>query len=277
MQPASAQKQGFAPLWSLGVAFAFLTRLGFLSGRIVGGGDKPGRTIAKGDLARAGWAFPFVGLVVGTVGGGVCAGALALALPPLLAAILGVAAMVLLTGALHEDGLADVADGFGGAFEREAKLKIMRDSRIGTFGVVALFLVLAGRLAAVAAIEAPLAAGLGIVAAAVLSRATMVWLMAFMPPARESGLGAEAGRPGALTAGIAAVITVALAVAALGPLGGAIGCVAAAVVAALFAGLAMRQIGGSTGDVLGAAQQLTEVAVLVAAAVTFDRLGGFWG
>ena len=271
MQPASAQKRGFAPLWSLGVAFAFLTRVNF-----VGGGVTRGRTIVRGDLARAGWAFPIVGLVVGAAGGGICAGALALALPPLLAAILGVAAMVLLTGALHEDGLADVADGFGGAFEREDKLKIMRDSLIGTFGVVALVLVLAGRLAAIAAMQAPLATFLAIVAAAVLSRAAMVWLMALMPQARESGLGAEAGRPGALTAGIATVIAAALAVAALGPLGGALASVVVAAVAGLFAGLAMRQIGGSTGDVFGATQQLTEVAALIAAAVIFGRLGAFW-
>jgi len=260
-------KLRFAPLWSLRVAFAFLTRL-----RVMG---VPGA--AKGNLARAGWSFPFVGLVVGGVGGGVCAGMLALNLPPVLAGILGVAAMAYLTGALHEDGLADVADGFGGAFEREAKLEIMRDSRIGTFGVVTLVLVLAGRMTAIAALDAPLAALAAVIAAAVLSRAAMVWLMAALPPARPSGLGADAGRPSGTTTILATIIAVALAMAALGPLGGVIVTVTVVVVAGLFAAVAWRQIGGQTGDVLGAAQQLTEIAALVAALVLFDRLGNWWG
>jgi adenosylcobinamide-GDP ribazoletransferase len=266
MQSSSPPKHGFMPLWSLRVAFSFLTRL-----RLMGE-----HAVAKGDLARAGWAFPIVGLVVGAAGGGVCAAALALDLPPLLCAILGVAVMVLLTGALHEDGLADVADGFGGAFEREAKLKIMRDSRIGTFGVIALVLVLAGRLATVEALDRPLAALLALIAAASLSRAAMVCLMTALPPARKSGLGADAGRPDTLNAAAATIVAVALAVAALGPLGGAIASLATAGVAGLVAFLAWRQIGGATGDVLGAAQQLTELAVLIAAVVIFDRIGSWW-
>jgi len=265
MQPGGLPKPGFAPVRSLGVGFGFLTRLDLA----------PRRPAANGELARAAWTFPVVGLVVGAAGGGITAGALALELPPLLAAIFGVAAMVLLTGALHEDGLADVADGFGGAFEREAKLRIMRDSRIGTYGVVALVLVLAARLAAIAAIQAPLATLLSVIAAAGLSRAAMVWLMAALPPARDSGLGAAAGRPDARGVAAATIIALALAVAALGPVGGAIASLAAAMVAGIFGTLALRQIGGATGDVLGGAQQLTEIAALVAAAVVFDRLGGW--
>jgi adenosylcobinamide-GDP ribazoletransferase len=254
------------PLWSLRVAFAFLTRLGVRHPADAG----------SGDLARAGWAFPLVGLVVGGIGGGIAAGALALDLPPLLAAILGVAAMVLVTGALHEDGLADVADGFGGAFEREKKLAIMRDSRIGTYGVLVLILVMAGRLAAIEALQEPLAALAAIIAAAVLSRAAMVPLMAALPAARPSGLGADAGRPGAVNVACATIIAVALAIAALGPLGGIIAAAAVAVVAGVFAALAMRQIGGATGDVLGAAQQLTDVTALIAATVMLDLFDVWW-
>jgi adenosylcobinamide-GDP ribazoletransferase len=253
-------------LWSLRVAFAFLTRLGVRHPADAG----------TGDLARAGWAFPLVGLVVGGIGGGIAAGGLTLDLPPLLAAILAVAAMVLLTGALHEDGLADVADGFGGAFERAKKLDIMRDSRIGTYGVLALILVTGGRLAAIEALQEPLAALAAIIAAAVLSRAAMVALMAALPPARPSGLGAGAGRPDAVNAVAAAVVAVAVAMVALGPLGGIIAGAGVVVVASAFGALAMRQIGGSTGDVLGATQQLTEVASLIAASVVVDLLDIWW-
>jgi len=266
MHPQRPTSRGVLPLASLGVAFGFLTRLPM----------PRGRTAAKGDLARAAWAFPLVGLVVGAVGGGVCAGALALDLPPLLAAILGVATMVLLTGALHEDGLADVADGFGGAFEREMKLQIMRDSRIGTYGVLALVLVTAGRLAVIEALQEPLAALTAMIAAAVLSRTSMIWLMATLPPARENGLGAQAGRPGAVVIVAASVIAIVLAMAALGPLGGLIAGAAVAIVAGVFAIVSWRQIGGATGDVLGATQQLTEIAALVAAAIAFDQLDIWW-
>jgi adenosylcobinamide-GDP ribazoletransferase len=266
--PKPSVEQGFnprmRPLWSLRVAFAFLTRLGV----------RHPRDAAMGDLGRAGWAFPLVGLVVGGIGGGIAAGALALDLPPLLAAILGVAAMVLVTGALHEDGLADVADGFGGAFERDKKLAIMRDSRIGTYGVLALILVLAGRLAAIEALQEPLVALAAVIAAAVLSRAAMVALMAALPAARPSGLGA--GRPGAANVACATIIAVALAIAALGPVGGIIAAAAVALVAGLFAALAMRQIGGATGDVLGAAQQLSDVTALIAATVMLDLFDFWW-
>ncbi len=264
--PKPSINQGFRPLWSLRIAFAFLTRLGV---------PHPADA-AMGDLARAGWAFPLVGLVVGGIGGGIAAGGLALDLPPLLAAILGVAAMVLLTGALHEDGLADVADGFGGAFERDKKLAIMRDSRIGTYGVLALILVTAGRLAAIEALQEPLVALAAIIGAAVLSRAAMVALMAALPPARPSGLGAGAGRPGAVNTVVTTLIAAAIAIAALGPLGGIIAAAAVAVVAALFGALAMRQIGGATGDVLGAAQQLSDVTALIAATVMLDLFDVWW-
>jgi adenosylcobinamide-GDP ribazoletransferase len=267
MQSDRPTQRGFAPLASLGLAFGFLTRLP------VPGGRAPG----KAALARAGWAFPLVGLVVGAVGGGLAAGALALDLPPLLAAILAVAAMVLMTGALHEDGLADVADGFGGAFERELKLQIMRDSRIGTYGVLALILVQAGRLAAIEALQEPYPALAAVIAAAVLSRAAMVWLMAALPPARSTGLGAEAGRPGVGNTFATILIAVAVSMAALGPLGGAIASATAVVVAGVFGTIAIRQIGGQTGDVLGAAQQLTELAALIAATILFDHLDLWWG
>ncbi|WP_052711642.1 adenosylcobinamide-GDP ribazoletransferase [Elstera litoralis] len=86
------------------------------------------------EIAEAGDMFPLVGTLIGAATGAVFWGLSTLGLPPLVAAATALAAQLLLTGALHEDGLADMADGFGGGFTRARKLEIMRDSRLGTYG-----------------------------------------------------------------------------------------------------------------------------------------------
>ncbi len=109
---------------------------------------------ADARLADAAWTFPIAGAVVGLIGGVVLYVALALNLPPFVTATLAVAATALATGCLHEDGLADTADGFGGGHERARVLEILRDSRIGTYGVIALivsFLLRVGALSSLAA------------------------------------------------------------------------------------------------------------------------------
>src|SRR3954470_16025626 len=122
----------------LKIGFIFLTRLPF-----------PHQTpIAKGEVSQALWTAPVVGVAVGLLGAGVYWLAQALHLPPLPAAALAVAATLIATGGLHEDGLADVADGFGGGATRDRKLEIMRDSRIGTYGVCALILSIVLRVSA---------------------------------------------------------------------------------------------------------------------------------
>jgi len=98
--------------------------------------------------ARAAWAYPLAGLVVGALAGLVAQVALWLGLPPSIAALLALAAMIAITGALHEDGLADSADGLWGGWDRARRLEIMKDSRIGTYGVLALGLTLLLRAAA---------------------------------------------------------------------------------------------------------------------------------
>src|ERR1700679_2841440 len=109
---------------------AFLTRLPF----------GQGTAGAQTDIARASWAFPIAGVIVGLIGGGVYALAYRLGLGVWPAAALCVAATLAVTGCLHEDGLADTADGFGGGATRERKLEIMPDSRLGAFGGTALAL-----------------------------------------------------------------------------------------------------------------------------------------
>lgn len=212
--------------------------------------------------ARAAWAWPLVGLIVGGLAGLAGLATWGLGAMPAVAAAVVVAVQMILTGALHEDGLADTADGLWGGRDRDRRLEIMRDSRIGTYGVAALTLsiLLRWSLIATALIQGNL---IGVVlTAAIVSRAPMAVLMRWLPAARADGLSRGTGIPGPA----AAQIGVALALLVLLPWGGH-GFAAAilAVVALWVTGRVSRaRLGGQTGDVLGAAQQLVEIAVLVA-------------
>ena len=214
------------------------------------------------DLARAVWAFPVVGLVIGLAAGLSYWLAFKLRLPPLLAAAWTLPAALLLTGALHEDGLADTADGFGGGTTPARKLEIMRDSRIGTYGALALLLSCLIRITAIAAIARPAAVITALVLAGIAGRAAMVLPLLLLPPARQDGLGAALGRPPANSA------TLALALAAVAPFAclppaQATAIIALAAAAALAtARLAAAQIGGYTGDTLGATEVAVECVVL---------------
>jgi len=206
------------------------------------------------------WAYPVVGAVVGLIGGAAFWAAARLGLPPMLAAILAVAAQVVATGSLHEDGLADTADGLGGGADRERALAIMRDSRIGTFGVLALAMALGIRVGALAALPGPGAAALALIAAGMLGRGAVVGLLLALPPTRPDGLAASLGpvplRPAAAGMALAAL-------AAFLPHGGT-ALAGAAIAAAAMGWLAWRRIGGCTGDALGAAEQAAECAALAA-------------
>ena len=182
------------------------------------------------------------------------------------AALLAVLAGIVLTGALHEDGLADTADGFIGGHDRDQRLAIMRDSRHGTFGVLAIVFSVLLRAAALAGIGEPIHAGLALIAAHAASRAALPVAMRALAPARADGLGAAAGRPRAALAIGALAIGLLITLAALGPGRGLMAFALAG--AAIFAMgvLAHRQIGGYTGDVLGAFQQIGEIVMLLTAA-----------
>jgi len=217
---------------------------------------------ARGDLAAAAWSFPIVGLFLGAASGLVYALTIWLGSTTWLAATLGVAVLVLLCGALHEDGLGDFADGMGGT-SRERRLAIMRDSQAGNFALVVLLLVFAARIGAVAAIAVPSDVFTALLAAAAVSRAAMVVVMLMLPAARDDGLGADAGRPGRGTA-LAAVLTALLiALPGLGAVATAACLVGAAIGSGLIAVLALKRLGGQTGDVLGAVQLLSELASLL--------------
>ena len=206
--------------------------------------------------------FPVVGAGVGLAVAAVYAGAGEL-LPPLPAASLAVVAGICLTGAFHEDGLGDTADAFVGHHDRDGTVRILKDPRLGTFGVLAVAASLLLRAGAVAAL-APAAALAALPAAHALSRAAAVAAMTALPTAGETGLGASyvlaLSRRRAL-AGAAAGLGIALALLGLPALVAA----AAAGLAALALGrLAVRRVGGVTGDVLGACVEAAFTAYLLA-------------
>ncbi|MET0745262.1 MAG: adenosylcobinamide-GDP ribazoletransferase [Microvirga sp.] len=220
-------------------------------------------------------ALPVAGPIIAVPSALVLAAALALGLGPWLSATLSVAVLTVSTGALHEDGLADLADGLGGA-TRERRLAIMRDSRLGSYGASALILAFALRIGALATLAErlePWGAGLAILAAASLSRVAGVAPLAYLPPARTDGLSQAVGQPSRDSFWIAAIlalcVTIALGVLAAWPRGGIGLMLAAAALSGLVVTrLSARLLGGQTGDVAGAAQQLAEAAVLTGLLIT---------
>ena len=229
------------------LAMMALTRLP--AGRIEG--DVP-------PLGAAAWAFPVVGIAVGVITGGVFWLAVWTDLPPLAAAFLAIGASVLVTGGLHEDGLADMADGFGGGRDVARKLEIMRDSRLGSYGTLAMILVVGLTASGIAEMGSLLA----FIAIAALSRTAMLLPMMLLPPARDDGLGAQAATSINPAFWGAVLITLAVSYLIL-PIGALL---AVAAISFGVMGLAKRQIGGQTGDVLGATQKLTECAAWLALA-----------
>jgi adenosylcobinamide-GDP ribazoletransferase len=243
-----------------GFLVGFMTATGFLTRLPID------RTL-HGDwsLADSAWAFPLVGAGIGAAASFVFLLAQLVGLDDWPTALLTVLAGVALTGALHEDGLADTADGFLGGCDRETKLAIMRDSRHGTFGVLAIVFSMLLRSAALASIGDAIHAGLALVAAHAISRAALSVAMWQMAPARAEGLGATAGTIRAPSVIGAVAIGAVIGLAALGPMRGAISICLAGVILFALVGIARRQIGGQTGDVLGAFQQIEEFVMLLVA------------
>lgn len=210
---------------------------------------------SSGDLRTAFWAYPIAGTAVGAIGGLTCLLAVNSGLNPGVAAILALAAMALSTGGFHEDGLADFWDGLGGGQTRPDKLEIMRDSRLGTYGALALIFAIALAATAVADIvnkgSAISAAGVVVVANA-LGRLVIVVPLALLSPARAEGLSVAAGRPPAGAIIVAAVITVVVGMCLAGPAVFTAMLAGSAIAIAMVVALASRYLGGYTGDVLGA-------------------------
>jgi adenosylcobinamide-GDP ribazoletransferase len=242
--------------------FALLTRLPV--GRFTKSAPNLGRTV---------WVFPLVGLLVGAVWGLVYCGGYRVGMPPLLAALAAFGIATVLTGAFHEDGFADVADGFGGGRTADRKLEIMRDSRIGSYGAMALIWSAAIRVAAVVSIGRPQTVLIVLVVVGAIARAGMIGPLLLLKPARADGLAASMKRvpEWSATLGLAVALVTpflllapVLAIAVLG-LG--------ALTALVMTGLARWQIGGHTGDVLGATEVAIECVLLTAIATLWQVLG----
>ncbi len=241
------------PLADLAAAFTLLTRLPV---------RRLNLTLSPDAFARGVWAYPVAGALVGALGGVVATAAEGVHMPAGFAAVAAVGAMVLLTGGLHEDGVADTADGLGGG-TRERRLAIMRDSRIGSFGATALILAMSARLAAISALSDPIA---GLAAAAILGRAAMLVPMLLLPPARGDGMAASLGRINAVPALSGMAIGAAAAFTLLPVRTAILSIAVAAGGAGAMAWLARRRLSGVTGDILGATCVAVECLVLGVAA-----------
>jgi adenosylcobinamide-GDP ribazoletransferase len=219
-------------------------------------------------LASAAWAFPLVGVIVGFIGAVGLWLTDAFGLGAQLSAMLAIALMMILTGALHEDGLADTADGFGVTGDAEKRLSIMHDPRIGVFGMAALIVIFCGRWLALGDLMA-ISFWDGIVAliaASAISRGVLPFVMHTIPNARTEGLSFAAGRPEAQPAWIALAISATIGLLAFGFGGTIFVLLVVGIVTYAISRTAQRLIGGQNGDVLGAIQQLAEVSILVTAA-----------
>ena len=212
--------------------------------------------------ATVAW-FPLAGAIIGAAVGGVAAG-LWHVVPPLVAGAVGIAVGLLITGAFHEDGLGDIADAFGGGWTVERRLEILKDSRQGTYGVAAICTSIVIRVVAMGSLPGPWAMFTAAVAAHTMGRVAAVGMAGTMKLATHSGLGADYGRS---TTRLRAIVSVICGTALTAVVVGwwALPLAVAALVAVVATGtLAKRKIGGISGDVLGATEQVAEILCLVA-------------
>ncbi|MBX3597281.1 MAG: adenosylcobinamide-GDP ribazoletransferase [Rhizobiaceae bacterium] len=238
----------------LAIALVFFTRLPLPHF------DLPGKT-----LGGALWAAPLVGVAVAIAGGAAYTLSHAIGINEGVAAAIALAITMLFTGCLHEDGLADTADAFGGGRTIARKLEIMRDSRIGTYGASALAMSVLLRWTSLASLPGGASAVCALIAAHTASRGALALFVQRTPYARADGLAASVG---------SVSNTVLLASLCLGALPLLLLGIGPAIILALIIGatflclrsLFIRQIGGITGDTLGAAQQAIEICMLIAAA-----------
>lgn len=242
------------PLYGLLVAAQFLTRLPV---------PKNLNPTKEEFGACAPW-YPVVGLIVGGILAVAAWGVLSLPLAPGIAAILLLVLGTLLTGAFHEDGLADTVDGMGGGWTKESILRIMRDSRIGSYGALAVVFLILIRVTSLWGTE-PAYWPHALIVAHVLSRWSILPLMKFMPYARADQPGLGKPIVESITSGGLLVSTLGVAFFCIAIAGGVglISMIVASVTAFIMGRFFKKRIGGMTGDCLGAVNVLCEVAVLI--------------
>lgn len=207
--------------------------------------------------------YPLVGAIIGGVAAMVYALAL-LAWPPLVAVLLSIAASLALTGAFHEDGLADMLDGVGGGLTRERALEIMKDSRIGTYGAAGLIVALALKAATLAAMPW-VSVALALITGHALSRFSAIIVIATSNYVRDHGtakpVAEGVSRPSFLIAAATSLICCVALVLGLGPMAALMGVLGLAIGHIAMRRIFERKIGGYTGDCLGATQQASELGL----------------
>ncbi|MBM08255.1 MAG: adenosylcobinamide-GDP ribazoletransferase [Magnetovibrio sp.] len=233
------------------IACSFLTRLPVRQSRLP-------HTV---ELSHTIHFFPIVGLLIGGLSGGAVWLTAQTGLQPLACAFVGLLVGAWITGALHEDGLADLADGLGGN-TRERKLEIMRDPNIGTFGMLTLILLIGLKASILSQLCEEEVAWSSIVVAATLSRSVMTPCMSMIAPARTDGLGYNSGRPTAKNTWKGLILGSTISIVFLGLISSLLIVAVAVAIMALIIWLAHSKLGGYTGDVLGAIQQTAEVSIL---------------
>jgi adenosylcobinamide-GDP ribazoletransferase len=219
--------------------------------------------------------YPLVGGGIGCISGFIFVVSSKLGLSPLACGIIALAVAALLTGGLHEDGLADTVDGFAGGSTKEKKLIIMRDSQIGAFGTLALIFSVGIRAAILSGMPGPVTALLGLLAAGALSRIPLAVIAIRLDPARKDGLSGALGRPESSEVITSVCLGSFIASLSLGFLEGGLivvlwALLAVSTVTTIITWVAIRQIRGYTGDVMGAVQQLSEIAVLIVIGSTLE-------
>jgi adenosylcobinamide-GDP ribazoletransferase len=215
-------------------------------------------------LAPATALFPLIGALIGGLGALSLLASYHLGLHPLTCAFVALGVMALVTGALHEDGVADFVDGLSGGRTREERLSIMRDGRIGAHGTLALILCTALRATLLSGLFTPESAAIALVAATTLSRAALPVAMRWLPPARSDGLAAAAGKPDYLHISIAVGSALAITGLAAGIWALLVAVAGLTLVVVAIGLLADHRLGGVTGDVLGAMQVFSEIIILAA-------------
>tara|TARA_X000000368_G_scaffold151198_1_gene119202 strand:- start:707 stop:1471 length:765 start_codon:yes stop_codon:yes gene_type:complete len=248
-------------LKNLRLALSFLTRLP--------GGIHPAN---QSDLGSSVPWFPVIGVLIGLISGSFF-WVLILFMPPLVASVLAIGFSILVTGAFHEDGLADTFDSFG-AFNAERRLEIMKDSRIGTFGTLALLINVTLSVGALTSLEGE-EGFLAIILAHTLSRVASIIVLTTVKPAKQEGLGVSYSLFSSRLKVILVASFFVLLSSSVG-LFGLISSVAILLIAFCSKSIAVSKFGGTTGDFLGAVQQIANATVLVIASATFSNEIALW-
>jgi adenosylcobinamide-GDP ribazoletransferase len=238
------------------------------------------KVLTKADHGSAFWAYPIIGALVGAIGGAAFVAGIMVGLGALASSVLALGAMAMATGAFHEDALADFADGIGGGQTRQSKLEIMHDSRLGTYGALALFLVIMFEIALLVELsQSPAQLTLGgmfsvFVCVGAIQRAAIGLPLAVLAPARTDGLSAHTTRPRPHVLAFAVFIALLLSAFLLGPAASFAAFAGALAAALVVTKLAARHLGGRTGDVLGATAVLAGAATLAALVIVAKLQAG---